>query len=435
LSIAFRLLIVLLAAIPALAIAHEGFVRHVTPLAVAVILVGATLDPLTDVATVAQLLRRFSLAMLFPILWMVLQVVPLPASWPANPIWSTASAALGDASSSAHVSVDPAATLRSLVTYLTMLALIVASAIVARDRHRAETIFYVLSTVATFMSLEVLISQRDAFKDIVPAAGSAPVTFVAMAALATLANGAIIIMAIERHLSRRNAENSPIRPLILRLVLAAFGLGIAVAATRSLASGGVQAATALGFAAIIFVAIARRLEFHSWLSVALFLVLAGIAATIIIPQLRDTSQTGLAKFAASSPAEALALAARAMSGTPWLGNGVGTFRSLVPIYQDFGTVPALEPPSTAIAVAIEWGTIALAITIAFAAQLFLFTFRGAVRRGRDSYFAATAAAGVLVMLCEAFCDPSLLDATVQIAAAVLIGLGLSQSVGRTKALK
>ena len=95
-----------------------------------------------------------------------------------------------------------------------------------------------------------------------------------------------------------------------------------------------------------------------------------------------------------------------MSGTPWLGNGVGTFRSLVPIYQDFGTVPALEPPSTAIAVAIEWGTIALAITIAFAAQLFLFTFRGAVRRGRDSYFAATAAAGVLVMICEAFCDPA-----------------------------
>jgi hypothetical protein len=91
-------------------------------LGVAVILVGAALGPEADVVTAAQLLRRLSLAMLFPILWMVLQIVPLPASWLGNPVWSTASAALGKASSLAHVSVDPGATLQSLVAYLTMLA-------------------------------------------------------------------------------------------------------------------------------------------------------------------------------------------------------------------------------------------------------------------------------------------------------------------------
>jgi hypothetical protein len=434
LPIAFRLLIILLAAVPALAIANEGFARHVTALAVAIILVAAAIGPQTDVATVAQLLRRFALAMLFPILWMVLQIVPLPAASPANPIWSTVSAALGEAS--AHISIDPGATLRSLVSYLTMLALIVASAIVARDRHRAETLFYVWSTVATFMSAEVLIGQIDAFKGIVPAAGSAAAaSFVAMAALATLANGAIIILAVERYLSRRNTENSALRPLILRLVFASFGLAIAVAATRSLAPGSVQAATALGFAAIFFIAIVRRLGVQSWPSVLLFLIFAGIAAAGAISRLEDTSQTGLARLAASSTAEALALAGRAMAGTPWLGNGAGTFRSLAPIYQDFGTAPALEPPSTAIAVAIEWGAVALAITILFAVQFFVFTFRGAVRRGRDSFFASTAAAGVLVMLGEAFCDPSLLNTTVQIAASVLVGLGLSQSVGRTTGLK
>jgi hypothetical protein len=317
-----------------------------------------------------------------------------------------------------------------------MLALIVASAIVARDRHRAETLFYVWSTVATFMSAEVLIGQIDAFKGIVPAAGSAAAaSFVAMAALATLANGAIIILAVERYLSRRNTENSALRPLILRPVFASFGLAIAVAATRSLAPSSVQAATALGFAAIFFIAIVRRLGVQSWPSVLLFLIFAGIAAAGAISRLEDTSQTGLARLAASSTAEALALAGRAMAGTPWLGNGAGTFRSLAPIYQDFGTAPALEPPSTAIAVAIEWGAVALAITILFAVQFFVFTFRGAVRRGRDSFFASTTAAGVLVMLGEAFCDPSLLNTTVQIAASVLVGLGLSQSVGRTTGLK
>ena len=435
-QIASRLLIILLAAVPALAIAPEGFTRPVAGVTTAILLIGAAVGPQTDVATAAQLLRRLALALLFPILWMVLQIVPLPASSLANPIWSTVSAALGGPSLPAHVSIDPDATLQSLLAYLTILALMIATIVVARDRHRAETIFYVMSTVATFMSAEILLGQLDAFKGIVHAAGSAGATsFVAMAALATLANGAIIIMAIERYLSRRNAENSPIRPLIVRLVLAAFGLAIAVAATTNLASGGVQAATALGFAAVIFVAIFRRLEFRSWPAVLLFLIFAGMAAAVSIPRLQSTSSAGLAGFVAPASAGSLALAERALADSPRLGSGVGTFALLAQVYRDFGAAPAREPLSTAISIATEWGLLALVIIVALAVQLFVFTFRGAVRRGRDAFFAAAAAASVVVMLCEAFCDASLLSVPVQIIGAVMVGLGISQSVGRTSQLK
>lgn len=426
----------LLAAIPALAIAHEAFAQHFIAFAAAITLVAATMGPQADITTVGQLLRRFSLAIVFPILWMALQIVPLPISSLANPVWSTTSTALGDASLAGYVSIDPGATLRSLILYLTMLALAVSATIVARDRQQAETIFLVLSTVTTFMSAEILVGRLDAFAGMIPSAGGpAAASFVAMAALATLANGAIIVMAIERHLSRRGRENSSSAPLIIQFALALCGLAIAVAAIKSQAPPSIQATTALGLAAIFYIAIVRRLGLRSWPSVILFAVFAVIVVAVVVPRLKTTASTELAGLATSSTAQSLALAERAMANTPRLGNGVGTFNALVPVYRDFDTAPSLEPPSTAMSIAIEWGKPALAILAVFVLQLFVSSFRGAVRRGRDSYFASAAAAGVLVMFGEAFFDQSLLALTVQIVAAVMIGLGVSQSVGRTSGLK
>jgi O-antigen ligase len=125
------------------------------------------------------------------------------------------------------------------------------------------------------------------------------------------------------------------------------------------------------------------------------------------------------------------MAKRASSDLPWLGNGVGTFKSLTQIYRDFGSALVPEPPSTAVAVATEWGQPALVVLAGLTILLIVALLLGAVRRGRDSFFPSAAAAGVLVILGEAFCDSSLLNPTVQIIVAILIGLGVSQSVGRT----
>lgn len=431
--LAFRLLTVLLAAIPALAIAQEGFARHVAEFAAAILLIASAMAPQPEIATVSQLLRRFSPAIAFPLLWMLLQIVPLPVSSPANPIWSTTSAALGGAPLPGHVSIDPGATLRSLMHYLALLALAISAALVARDRHRAETIFLVLATVTTFMSTEVLLAQFEVFAGMIPTSGNpAAMPYVAMAALATLANSAIVVLAAERRMSRSEMENPTSTALTLRFVLALCGLAIAVAAMRTLAPLTVQALTALGFLAIIFVAVVRRLGLPSWPSVALFVIIAGTVAAIVTPQLLTGATTELAGYAATASTEWLAQAGRAMVDTPWLGNGVGTFDSLAPVYQDFGAAPAIGPPTTAISIAIEWGKPALAIMALFAFQVFVFTFRGAIRRGRDSSFAAAAAATVLVISGEAFCDPSLLTVTVEIVVATMIGLGISQTIGRTR---
>lgn len=433
-QIAFRLLIVLLAAIPALAIVYDGLVKHAVTAVAAVVLVFAAMGPEKEVSTAAQILKRFSLTMAIPVLWMVLQLAPLPFPSLVNPIWSTASAALGE-SLPARVSSDPGATLRSLVAYLAILSLLISTVIVARDRHRAETLFYALTAVTTFMSAEWLIGQLDIFAGMMPSIGStAASAFTAMAALSALANGAVIVTAIERHLSRRDPENASWRPLLARLALAALGLVIALAALKSLAAGGMMASTALGFLAIIVVAVVRRLEIRSWPAVILFASIATIAVAVSIPRMEDASAPTIAGFATFATAESLSVAQRAMADTPWLGNGVGAFRSLEPIYRDFGAAPVPELPSTALAVAIEWGQPALAILALIALRVFVFMFRAAIRRGRDSQFASTAAAGALVLLCMAFFDQSLMNATVQIVAAVMTGVGMAQSAGRTSGL-
>ena len=126
------------------------------------------------------------------------------------------------------------------------------------------------------------------------------------------------------------------------------------------------------------------------------------------------------------------MAKRAVSNLPWLGNGVGTFKSLTQIYQDFESAPILGPPSTGVAVASEWGQPGLVALAGLTILLIVALLLGAVRRGRDSFFPSAAAAGVLVAGGEAFCDSSLLNLTVQIILAILIGLGVSQSVGRPR---
>lgn len=434
--IVFRLLIILVAAIPAVAIVNDALAQGgIALIAAGLVVLSAATVPQGDLSIVWPMLRRVSLAIAFPIIWMVIQIIPLPFASLVNPIWSTAAAAMGEASNWGHVSVDPGATLRSLILYLAMLSLMISTALVARDRKRAEITFFVVTIVLTILCAEVLIGQIKPFAAITPPAGSpAADLFVATGTLATLCNCAVAIMAIERHLSRKDTESSTTVPLVSRLGLALTGLIIAAAASRIHAPSFAIAALMLGLAALVFVAVFRRLGVQPWPATIVFLIVAGLAVAIIFPHLQGNPADGIAGFAASSNAEALTATAGILSATPWLGNGVGTLPALMPVYGDFGSVRQ-GAPTTALSIAIEWGWPAFAIFAALGLHLFVFVFRGALRRGRDSFFASAAAASILVVFAEAFCDASLLSLPVQVVAAVIVGIGLSQSVGRTSKLE
>lgn len=435
--IAFRLLTILLAAIPVLAIANDALARHCIVLTAAVVASLSTVTvPHGDLSIVSPPLRRVSIAIIFPIAWMLLQTIPLPFPALVNPIWSTATAALGEASKWGNVSIDPGTTLQSLVFYLAILALMISTALVTRDRKQAETAFFVITVVVTVVSAEALIGQNKIFAGIVSSAGSAAsARYVSMSLVAILCSCAVANMAIERHLSRKAwAENSSSIPLLRQLSLAVFGLAISAGATAILAPPFAIAALIAGVATLVCVAILRRLGFRQWPATILFLIIAGIAIAIIFPHLQGSPTGGIVGFATFSTPEALALANRILADTPWLGNGVGTYRTLTSVYGNFGSASQVAP-TTALSVATEWGWPAFAILTALTLQVFVFLFGGAMRRGRDSVFASTAAASILIVATEAFCDASLLSPEVQVIAAVIVGLGLSQSVGRTSKLK
>ena len=430
LSIAFYLLTILLAATPILVIANGALAQHAVALAAAISLATAAMGPEAQITSIVPFLKRFSLAMLFPVFWIVLQTIPLPFSSLANPIWSTTSIALNDASPPGRISVDPGATLRSLIFYLTDVSLVVSTVIITKDRHRAEMTLFVLCAVTTFMSVEVLIGRLDLFARIIPGVDAPASPFPATAAFAVLVNCALIARTIEQHLHRQDISNLLPAPLWWGLLSGLSGITLALAAMIILGHGNLIAVTGLGIAVTVFVAIVRGLGFRSGPSAILFAMFVAAVGAVTMARIQP-GNSDLLGFVSSAAPDAVALAERVLSGASWLGNGVGTFELTSRAYQDFGATTQAAPPSTAILIANEWGRPALVILAGFAAQLFFFAFRGAVRRGRDFFFASAAAAGVLIAFCEIFLDASLLNPTVQIILAIMIGLGLSQSAGRT----
>ncbi|KJC36456.1 hypothetical protein [Bradyrhizobium sp. LTSP857] len=432
-QITVRLLIVVLAACPALATIHILLIEQLASIAAAIVLVSAATREQADVSNAARLLTPLTLCLAFPALWMILQITPLPFPALVNPIWRMTTTALGEPVAG-RVSISPDATLRSLVIYLAMLSLLVSTVVVARDRRRAETLFYTLSTVTTFMSAMVLISRFGGLAGLTASTDGEASTFAAAATLSVLMNAATIIMMVGRNWGGGSAAQGSRTQLLIQLAFVLVGLGVSLAALAGLASTGLTAAVALGLVCLILVAATRYLEIGWWLALILYAIIAAIVAAIAIARLLGTASWTIVDLASAANAGQLSMAQRAIADAPQLGNGVGTFQSLEPVYRDFEATPVLELPSTAITMAIEWGNPALAFVVLTVAYVFVVMFRGAVRRGRDSRYASTAAAGVIVLFCETFLDNSLLNTAIQILATVTIGVGIAQSMGRTSAV-
>ena len=428
-SAAHCLLIALLAATPILAIANGSFARHFIAFVAAMTMVMAVRGQQAELESVAQLLKQFLPVFLLPVVWMALQILPVPTSSLANPIWSATSIALNQPLLPGRISVDPGATLQSLFRYLVDVSLVVSTVIITKDRHRAETILFVLCAVTTFMSVEVLLGRFDLFAGMISETGAAASPFPAAAALAIMANGALVARALEQHLHRQDIGNLTSPRLWVGVLSGLFGIAVAFAAMATLERGALLAVTGWGLTVLVFIAAVRRLGFRSWPSAILFSVVAAIAGVTAMPH-SQAGGLGLLGFVNLAP-EAVAPAKQLLSDASMLGNGIGTFGLTSMAYREFGAEALAVPPSTAVLIAVESGRLAIVILACFAAQIFFVSFRGAVRRGRDFFFAAAAAAVVLVVFCESFLDSSLSSPTTQTIVAVMVGLGIAQSVGRT----
>ncbi|QPF90289.1 hypothetical protein [Bradyrhizobium commune] len=414
-------------------IAGGVFVEHAAYLLASLTLgCAAAASSAASVVAVVSRLRRFVPAMVFPIIWMLMQIVPISTGSVANPIWSATALALNEPSLRGHISIDAGSTLGSLIWYLTILSTIVSTVVLTMDRARAETTLFALTAVATLIVLTRLACQTSVVANLgldIRAARALPT----VGPIAALGGVAMIAMAVERNANRAGSDTSFIVSLLPQLLLSIAGIVSALMLMTDLNESNLLALTVLGFAVIALVAIVRRLRVPAWSSAILagILVSAVAAAMVSLAQTKPTLDL-LSAVEKTTGQGSLAIMRRILTDSSWLGGGVGTFDQISRVYLDYGAHGAPPLPSTAALVVVEWGRLALPILIAFSLQLFFYTVNGAVSRGRDSFFASATAAVVIVAMGEAFVDPGMLNPPIQLLLAGMVGLGISQSMGKTK---
>lgn len=404
----------------------DALIAASTAVAVSII---ARAIPSEEAGYVSKIARPLAIALALPAAWMVIQIVPMPSSARfSHPIWASAEAALA-MPLEGSISVDPGVTLVALAHYITLAGLLFVAAGVTVDRRRAEWTLHGLILVTAIMAV---LSIAQSLSGLPFVGGSGPrlkSILLGGISLGVLVAGAGMIRAFERHETRQaKAEESISRfardfgANFAALVLCCVALGLAAARQEIFAA-------ACGLGTLALVVIARRLALGIWVSAAL----AGFAVLIVLAlAVRNDGQGDLTLRYANAPAPLISDVDRLISDTPWAGSGAGSFTSLMPIYRGIDDLSdGSVAPTSAAKVSIELGKPALWLIVIMMLALAGFLLRGAVRRGRDSFYPAAAMSAVVVLTLEAFCDASALSTAIALLTATLLGLGLAQSQSRS----
>jgi hypothetical protein len=416
LSIAFILLIVTIATIPALVILDGVAAQYIfTALAAAALGAVGISARAADVKLAARVMRIFRFVAAVPAIWMVVQILPTPI-W-SHSIWINANEAL-NRQSWGHISIDLGKTFAALAFYLGNIALIIVAVFVSGDRRRAELTLLTLNAIIVLTTIALLfveLTSSDKFNELLSAVSS----------LGIILSLASAVCVIEQSKGRQGVP-----PQHSRMGLALCGIALLVCIAGLATSATLNVGLALGFGAVAFGSeqIIRRAGLASW-AIGIF-VATIIAAAVMIVLWRYDSVRMLSpflQFATAAPPDAISITQRILLDRGWQGTGAATYAQLLPIYQELGST-VIKAPSTASAFAIELGWPMTVFIVAAAIWLIVTLYRGALSRGRDSFYPAAAAACTTILLFQSFCDTSLLNSCVGMVGDTVVGLGLAQSI-------
>lgn len=430
-SIAYRLFILVVGLSPLFLVddnlLSHGLLAGYTALLIAII--ASTIRP-GEAGFVVSLMRPVATIAAVPAAWILVQAAPLPVPSLQHPIWASAQAALPVLGS---ISISPGATLVALARYFSAFGLFFVAAVVTVDRQRAELVLFVLAGVCALLAVLLIVHDLGGFVflgEISSVGCRAAIT--AAATLGTVLTAAAAVYAIERFETRRSRGEFGFIPFvsIISSSLGAFAVcWIAIVLFTSNAAIFAAATGVLTFALIVGF---RRLGLGPRLGYVVAIIAVAVPLSLIARDLLGSERDIALRFDMTEAPPSLAAARRIIADTGLLGSGAGTFTALLPIYQDTPDSVALpSAPTTAAALVIELGRPALWIAVIAALAAIVWLIRGALQRGRDSFFPATGASAGVVLLVEAFCDASLLASTTIVIAAALLGLALSQSVSRS----
>jgi hypothetical protein len=424
LSIAFNLLLVLVSLTPVFSLGTGSLEPQCLGLAAAAILLLLANAPENDVQRVVAIFTPGAPAALLLPAWMLLQIAPVPLSFVAHSIWQSASGVFPDGLYG-HVSIDLGFTLRAFFLLVGLCSLAFSTAVLARDRDRAELIVLILCSIATLVAIELILLRAFGSSQLI---AEARPSLEAITAFGVILGAAYSVHVRERR-ETRSTQSDESWPYLLQLLTSGAAALLCLFSLLASAAYTVVGAMAFGLVTLFLVILIRRLNLRLWTAA----VVAGVAfvtccAIIALRFAANTSQTAIVLFSSAQP-DAATAALRMLSDAGWAGAGVGTYGPLAAIYRDASGLPDRLPINTVTSMILGWGYVGMALVAVVCLQLLFILLRGAFSRGRDYLYAAAAAATLVTAALELYCDTSLTELAPQIFVAVIIGLGMAQTVG------
>lgn len=371
--------------------------------------------------------------------WVLIQSLPGAPPDMANPLWAEAGRALGSqdgAGLPGRITIDGGRTRTGLMLLLCYGAIFFLSAQLGRNRSREAIVFLALTGVAYALYglvLWMLGSETILWMDKWAYKGALTSTFVNRNAYAAYAGiGLICCMALAADAAaavggRLRDRMERVMVKTLPWVVAGLVLGMALVLTQS------RAGLLLTIAGLIVLGICLRVAgvLRGRMATAFMLVLLALLLLILFlggnGTLGRLAETGLTD-------EARLLLYRttfsAFLDAPMIGQGLGSFPAIFPIYRDAG-LTMLERFDHAHSLHLE-----LLMDLGVAGTLLLYLSvlvilgrcaAGLVRRRRSQIYPAVALAVTALLGLHGIVDFSLQMPAVAATYAFLLGLGFTQS--------
>jgi hypothetical protein len=361
-----------------------------------------------------------------PAAWMLAQLAPLPFPALSHPVWTSTAEAL-NTPVAGHISVDLGATLIAFLRYLTAVGIFLGAAALAVDRTRADWLF--IGLVGTTSAFAIILSMHSAHLFQVDATLLAALH--SATSLGTIVAGAAVIRSVGRHQPQRSEPKQSFARLSYSLAISSTAFAFCWLVLIVSAPVSIIFSAGLGTLITLFVVLIRRLFLGPLTGSAIGLAVVAMAVAIAVSGSSIDQRDPTLRFANGVPSASLSAAERMMIDNRF-GTGAATYEILLPIYLSSGDRMASDlAPTTASTFTIEMSRAALWMFAIFGLILACRLFIGALRRGRDSFYASAAAGCVVALIAQSFLNASLLLTEIVVLATCVLGVGVSQSMSRS----
>lgn len=430
-SVAYIGLLVLVAAAPVLLffdnLVVAGAIQLYAAVSMMIIIVGMRPG---EARHFFKLIRAPAALGAIPLLWMLIQLLPIASGGLSRSIWESAASALETPLQWASISIDPGLTLIALSRFASMVGIAFVAAAVSIDRRQVEKLLLLLASAAAVISLLLLAGQLGGFisKNESGVNGS-HARMVTAGIIGIILFAASVIMVIERYEISRQPRTFLSQLLIPIGILVA---GLLVCSLTLIAGDTSHAifAAACGLAMVAIIYSVRRIGLGPRASLAMGCVAILAAALIIWTKGHPIAGDLSLRYMSDANGDVATLDNRILDAVGLAGSGAGTFAVISTIY---GTQePSVVRPATfAAQIAVELGRPALWVIVGLACALVVMFARSAFNRRRDCFYPLAGAGVTVAMVLGCFANAALTDPAISLLVAVTLGLGFGQSIGRS----